>query len=71
MSDYPMLISNKLHSFRNFCMQISITEDRYSLLQGVIPSTDTGFGSCLNIDDNGVHIFYVWKIIVFITKSQY
>ena len=20
MSDYPMLISNKLHSFRNFCM---------------------------------------------------
>ena len=71
MSDYPMLISNKLHSFRNFLAQISITEDRYSLLQGVIPSTDTGFGSCLNIDDNGVHIFYVWKIIVFITKSQY
>ena len=66
-----MLISNKLHSFRNFLAQISITEDRYSLLQGVIPSTDTGFGSCLNIDDNGVHIFYVWKIIVFITKSQY
>ena len=51
-------------------MQISITEDRYSLLQGVIPSTDTGFGSCLNIDDNGVHIFYVWKIIVFITKKS-
>ena len=22
MSDYPMLISNKLHSFRNFDMQI-------------------------------------------------
>ena len=22
MSDYPMLISNKLHSFRNFCGQI-------------------------------------------------
>ena len=22
MSDYPMLISNKLHSFRNFIMQI-------------------------------------------------
>ena len=22
MSDYPMLISNKLHSFRNFRMQI-------------------------------------------------
>lgn len=21
MSDYPMLISNKLHSFRNFCAQ--------------------------------------------------
>ena len=21
MSDYPMLISNKLHSFRNFAMQ--------------------------------------------------
>ena len=23
MSDYPMLISNKLHSFRNFVSQIS------------------------------------------------
>ena len=23
MSDYPMLISNKLHSFRNFSLQIS------------------------------------------------
>ena len=22
MSDYPMLISNKLHSFRNFCIAI-------------------------------------------------
>ena len=22
MSDYPMLISNKLHSFRNFVLQI-------------------------------------------------
>ena len=22
MSDYPMLISNKLHSFRNFCLQV-------------------------------------------------
>ena len=26
MSDYPMLISNKLHSFRNFYMQIYKTE---------------------------------------------
>ena len=24
MSDYPMLISNKLHSFRNFAIQISL-----------------------------------------------
>ena len=24
MSDYPMLISNKLHSFRNFVIQINI-----------------------------------------------
>ena len=24
MSDYPMLISNKLHSFRNFFLQIYI-----------------------------------------------
>ena len=24
MSDYPMLISNKLHSFRNFLMQNSL-----------------------------------------------
>lgn len=23
MSDYPMLISNKLHSFRNFAIQIN------------------------------------------------
>ena len=26
MSDYPMLISNKLHSFRNFATQLS---DKY------------------------------------------
>ena len=26
MSDYPMLISNKLHSFRNFTLQIYIIE---------------------------------------------
>jgi len=25
MSDYPMLISNKLHSFRNFWVQLRIT----------------------------------------------
>ena len=27
MSDYPMLISNKLHSFRNFRLQIAITKE--------------------------------------------
>jgi len=26
MSDYPMLISNKLHSFRNFMMQVHKSE---------------------------------------------
>ena len=26
MSDYPMLISNKLHSFRNFGVQIKQTQ---------------------------------------------
>ena len=34
MSDYPMLISNKLHSFRNFSLQYYIiekTEFRYFL----------------------------------------
>ena len=28
MSDYPMLISNKLHSFRNFIAQIYSWENR-------------------------------------------
>ena len=31
MSDYPMLISNKLHSFRNFRLQIykKVQEKKY------------------------------------------
>ena len=29
MSDYPMLISNKLHSFRNFFMQ------RYTIIEKI------------------------------------
>ena len=35
MSDYPMLISNKLHSFRNFTLQ------KYTLLH------DNGIYSCI------------------------
>ena len=35
MSDYPMLISNKLHSFRNFPMQSYITEsDNFEMTYG-------------------------------------
>ena len=30
MSDYPMLISNKLHSFRNFVLQIYEISDKKS-----------------------------------------
>ena len=39
MSDYPMLISNKLHSFRNFSLQtykLILTEVEYLLYHGVI-----------------------------------
>ena len=37
MSDYPMLISNKLHSFRNFGIQIykNLMESLYLLLDKV------------------------------------
>ena len=31
MSDYPMLISNKLHSFRNFYLQINKKKNPYKL----------------------------------------
>ena len=32
MSDYPMLISNKLHSFRNFYhTKIQIDEQKYNI----------------------------------------
>ena len=34
MSDYPMLISNKLHSFRNFALQKAADEyDKYKEVQ--------------------------------------
>jgi hypothetical protein len=39
MSDYPMLISNKLHSFRNFGMRIS----KYT---GINPTNGTQLTSC-------------------------
>ena len=29
MSDYPMLISNKLHSFRNFEVQVNIESETH------------------------------------------
>ena len=32
MSDYPMLISNKLHSFRNFVLQ---TDDERDQMAGI------------------------------------
>ena len=35
MSDYPMLISNKLHSFRNFLQQIS------EIFSGMKPKAET------------------------------
>jgi len=39
MSDYPMLISNKLHSFRNFLIQIHNLYDRpdcpYHIIQAL------------------------------------
>lgn len=33
MSDYPMLISNKLHSFRNFCVQTYIKILKHLILR--------------------------------------
>lgn len=33
MSDYPMLISNKLHSFRNFALQRYITSSNFQALR--------------------------------------
>jgi hypothetical protein len=33
MSDYPMLISNKLHSFRNFVMQKYKRENKKYLIR--------------------------------------
>ena len=40
MSDYPMLISNKLHSFRNFIAQTSILSvpERPSTVYSVFPA---------------------------------
>ena len=35
MSDYPMLISNKLHSFRNFILQIYAYEKQNSKICGI------------------------------------
>ena len=35
MSDYPMLISNKLHSFRNFFLQIYGLFVNYFLSKGL------------------------------------
>ena len=35
MSDYPMLISNKLHSFRNFSLQIYEIPEYYCTLSCV------------------------------------
>ena len=37
MSDYPMLISNKLHSFRNFIKHIiGLCFDMYSLCREIL-----------------------------------
>mgnify|MGYP007084560337 CR=1 FL=1 len=33
MSDYPMLISNKLHSFRNFVQQVHYQSLSYTMKQ--------------------------------------
>ena len=42
MSDYPMLISNKLHSFRNFSKQLLkiIAKKRFSYLRNYYICTD-------------------------------
>ena len=41
MSDYPMLISNKLHSFRNFVRQKNIAT-------GTVPMTMQSYGVAAN-----------------------
>ena len=44
MSDYPMLISNKLHSFRNFTLQIYILIWYLCILEDKILSKCQGMG---------------------------
>jgi len=36
MSDYPMLISNKLHSFRNFQLQIYMKPAKYARISALL-----------------------------------
>ena len=36
MSDYPMLISNKLHSFRNFIAQIYEEKFIYTIIMRIV-----------------------------------
>ena len=36
MSDYPMLISNKLHSFRNFNIHTNHKSDKATLIEAIL-----------------------------------
>ena len=53
MSDYPMLISNKLHSFRNFLLQnydnfVINNQLRYNFIQNTIHISALGVSYILS-----------------------
>ena len=54
MSDYPMLISNKLHSFRNFILQRKKDSSRRFSLKTVIFSMK----KCMNMDIYSCIVFF-------------
>ena len=65
MSDYPMLISNKLHSFRNFSLQIYAFFTRYAI---PVPATES---ICSDIPDRAdIHLVGKEKVRVHIFRCM-
>ena len=63
MSDYPMLISNKLHSFRNFLMQTYT----FFLIFSDVLSNKLNNKAFLTISNN----FLISKVMFFKKKTIY
>lgn len=67
MSDYPMLISNKLHSFRNFVAQKYIlSSKRQIIIRFIIQNTTSNYllHSVISL------IFYDYLCFVYLFLSQ-